>query len=334
MVRTVGGAFAAFRSNTVDLDADQTCTARTSRDYLIKQIRTLAGNDSAFPRLGGDPIHYGSFARRTKIRPLDDIDFMVVMNGNGTAEDHRGEGKSWLRIADNTAPLAAYPDAHGYVSSIKVLNRMRDELSRLPAYRKAEVRRNQQAVVLSLTSYSWSFDIVPAVPVIGGYFSTVLHYVIPDGSGDWMRTDPRKDQTWVTRINQRHNNLFLPLVRVLKHWNVNEAQTKPRLQSYYLEALAARVFDGAPLIQSLPDGAERFFSTAGIYVSQSCPDPKGLGPALDANVSSETKQKVRLALGEATQRVGYARMYERQGNQKDAIYWWGRVFGSNFPSYE
>ncbi|MEM6782209.1 MAG: nucleotidyltransferase [Bacteroidota bacterium] len=332
MAYTVGGAFTAFRSHTVDLDSDQTRTARTSRDYLIKQVRTLAGNDSAFPRLGGDPIHYGSFARRTKIRPLDDIDLMVVLDGTGTTEHHKGDGKCWLQISDQNAPLAAYPDSYGYVSSIKVLNRMRDELGKLSSYRKAEVRRNQQAVVLNLVSYDWSFDLVPAVP-IANFLGTVTHYLIPNGSGDWMRTDPRKDQAWVTRINQRHSNRFLPLVRLLKHWNVNGAQTKPRLPSYYFEALAARVFDGAPLIQSLPDGVAQFFSTVGVYVSQSCPDPKGLGPALDADISWDTKQKVIAALGEASERSGYARMYERQSNHEKAIYWWGRVFGSSFPTY-
>lgn len=332
MPYTVGGAFTSFRSTTVDLNPDQTRNARTSRDYLIKQIRTLAGSDSAFPRLCGEPIHYGSFARRTKIRPLDDIDFLVVLDPRETEERHQGNGKSWLKITDPSAPLAAFPDDHGYVSSVKVLNRMRDELQGLPVYRKAIVVRNQQAVVLNLTSYDWSFDIVPAVPVVG-YLGTVLHYLIPNGTGDWMRTDSRKDQAWVTQINQRHNNLFLPLVRVLKHWNVNGAPTKPRLQSYYFEALAARVFDGAPLIQSLPEGAARFFSTAGSYVVQTCPDPKGLGPALDAGVPWEIKEKVRTALGEASERAGYAQMYERQSDNEKAIYWWGRVFGSSFPSY-
>src|SRR5690554_1351734 len=103
MPYTVGGAFTAFRSTTVDLDPDQTRTARTSRDYLIKQMRTLAGSDSAFPRLCGDPIHYGSFARRTKIRPLDDIDFMVVLDGRGVEERHQGDGKSYLKIIDTSA---------------------------------------------------------------------------------------------------------------------------------------------------------------------------------------------------------------------------------------
>ena len=333
MPYTVNSAIRAFRSETVDLESTQTRTARASRDYLVRQVKVLAASDALFPRLAGDPVHYGSFARRTKVRPLDDIDSMVVLDGTGTSEQSAwGQGIS-VRIDRSTAPLATFDDGGGFVSSVRVLNRMKAELSGLPSYQKAEVRRNQQAVVLNLTSYPWSFDLVPAVGVEGFWSGQTDYYLIPDGSGHWMRTDPREDQERATRINGQHAGLFLPTVRLVKRWNTHGAHVKPTLGSYYVETLAGHVFDGAYAIESVQDGVSQFFSGAGLHLQSSCPDPKGLGPDLDADVSWDTKQKVSAALGEASERLKYARFYEGEGDNASAIYWWGRVFGSSFPSY-
>lgn len=300
---TVGSALRAFRMDTVDLSSTRVQQARNSRDYLVRHITSLAASDALFPPLAGGLVHYGSFARRTKVRPLDDIDSMVVLDGSGTSEQSAWWQSTSVRIDRSDAPLAGFDDGDGFVSSVRVLNRMKAELAGLSSYQKAEVRRNQQAIVLNLTSYPWSFDLVPAVGVGGLWSGATDHYLIPDGSGHWMKTDPRKDQERATRINGQHGGLFLPTVRLVKRWNTHGAHVKPTLGSYHVETLAGHVFDGAPAIQSVGDGVFRFFSAAGSHLSKSCPDPKGLGPDLDAGVSWDTKQKVLTALGEATERL-------------------------------
>lgn len=86
MSLTMGGAFSTFRTGAVDLDPTWTSTAGGSRDYLFSQLRSRATADATFPRLTGDYINFGSFARRTKIRPLDDIDMMPILDGTGTSQ--------------------------------------------------------------------------------------------------------------------------------------------------------------------------------------------------------------------------------------------------------
>ena len=331
MPYTVWGAFDQFRKQTVDLDAQEVKRARSSRDYLFEQIKKLANDDIYFPRLSGGFISFGSFARRTKIRPLDDIDILVLLNGTGTRDNQSQSDMygSWLKITKTDAPLAMFPDEHGYVNSTKVLNKIRNSLSKIPSYWKAELHKNQQAVTLDLLSYPWVFDIVPAVPIGDQY--RITHYLIPNGSGDWIRTDPRIDGDNVTKVNTQHNGSFLPVMRLLKYWN--NRTHKPVLQSYYFESLVIRVFMSAMTIQNYQQAIKYFFDTCPTYLWASCPDPKGLGPKLDANVPYETKKKVADALNEGSQFAGYAIMYEKQANEKDAIYWWGRVFGSGFPSY-
>jgi hypothetical protein len=220
MPYTVWGAFDAFRKNTVDLAPDVTKKARGSRDYLFDQLKLLSKNIWDFPRLGRGYIPYGSFARNTKIHPLDDIDFLVLLNGEWTtAKVATGTPHTyWLWINDVTSPLADFHDDYGYVNSTKILNKIKNSLASVNNYKKAEIRKNMQAVTLSLSSYAWTFDIVPAVPVndgSGGY----AYYLIPNGSGDWLHTDPRIDATNVTTLNTQHSGSLLPTIRLLKYWN-------------------------------------------------------------------------------------------------------------------
>lgn len=333
MAFTVWGAFDAFRRDSVDLASSTTSTARSSRDYLFGQLKLLDTNDSDFPDMSWSSyLSFGSFARKTKIRPLDDIDMMILLNGRGTESRHSGSGYTYrLKITDNSAPLASFHDGQGYVNSRRVLNQIKSSLSSVKNYRKAEIKRTQQAVVLNLASYDWVFDIVPALPVSDWSGTGTAYYLIPDGNGEWIRTDPRRDSESVTRINQQHNGNFLPVVRLLKYWN--RRTHKPRLASYYFETLAQQVFAYSWTIQGFPSAVQHFFQSCPGYLMSSCADPKGLGPPLDEGVDWNTKTKIRDAMNEAAQSAGYALMYEQQDNQKDAIYWWRQVFGPEFPTY-
>src|SRR5690349_10837630 len=90
MGRTVIAAFNDFQKNIVNLDSGITSIARRSRDWLLEQISEFPNRDSTFPKLYEEKnIFFGSFARRTKIRELDDIDLMVVLSAEeGYYSDH------------------------------------------------------------------------------------------------------------------------------------------------------------------------------------------------------------------------------------------------------
>ena len=333
MAYTVWGAFDGFRRDSVDLVSTTTNTARSSRDYLFEQLKSLDTNDPAFPDMvWSNYISFGSFARKTKICPLDDIDIMILLNGRGTESVYSGSGYTYLlRLTTSSAPLGSFHDGQGCVNSRRVLNQIKSSLSSVKNYRKAEIKRSQQAVVLDLASYAWAFDVVPALPVSDWPGTATAYFLIPDGNGAWMRTDPRKDGDNVTSINQRHGGEFLPVARLLKYWN--RRTHKPRLASYYFETLTQHVFAYSAAIQHYPSAIQYFFQTCPGSLMASCADPKGFGPPLDQTVDWDTKTKVRDAMNEAAQRAGYALMYEQQDNQKDAIYWWREIFGPEFPTY-
>lgn len=225
MAYTVNTAFAQFIQDEVELDAIQTKTARNSRDWLLSNIENLA-QTKKIPRLyGGKSIKHGSFARNTKIRPLDDIDLMVCYSGTGGVYHIVEENECYtISFSKGIQVLSNLCDEQGLLNSRKVIENLKGALANISGYAKADIHRNQEAATLQLTSYPWNFDIVPC------FMTTSDFYLIPDGKGNWKKTDPRIDQQRITRINQANNGQLLGLIRLMKYWkNRNGAIEYPRI---------------------------------------------------------------------------------------------------------
>ncbi|HBK0761939.1 TPA: nucleotidyltransferase, partial [Escherichia coli] len=105
MALTVTAAFNEFQRNIVNLDSSQTDRARASRDWLLGRMNTFPNNDVYFPIIYPD-IHtgFGSFARRTKIRPLDDIDLMFGLDGDDCVYSE-SDGKIIITAREGTVRL-------------------------------------------------------------------------------------------------------------------------------------------------------------------------------------------------------------------------------------
>ena len=94
----------------VNLDSNRTTTARSSRNWLIDQINSIASKEEDFPILYSEKnIFFGSFARNTKIRELDDIDLMICLSADGATYS---ENSSWtnnieINISDSRYRLCS-----------------------------------------------------------------------------------------------------------------------------------------------------------------------------------------------------------------------------------
>lgn len=325
---TAPHAFEEFQQHRVNLNPDSVRKARGSRDYLQEQLIMVRDGNPNFPRITGQFKPFGSFARNTKIRPLDDIDMLVMLNWQD-AQAFQASWDSYTFLVSTTSelsPLRPYLDEYGWVSSTKILGQIKGGLKQVQNYKKSEIKRTGVAVVLNLLSYDWAFDIVPALPVADWSGST-LHYLIPDGRGNWMRTDPRIDQELVTNANQNQNGYLLPLIRLIKYWNVR-SRAAIRLASYHLEALLINAFgSGIPAIEtkvrwSVPCAFRQLAS----HVINPCPDPKRLGPNLDKDMTWEDKVKIHNAANRHAQYAQNAVHCEQQGYHEDSIAWWESVF--------
>ena len=244
MSKTVVTAFNEFLKYTVNLDIDETKTARNSRDWLSGKIELFPNKEgSSFPWLYSEKhIHFGSFARRTKIRELDDIDMMICLKAEGSVYHEYPDGivitvpDSAGRLKKLCDSVANYPNPIYYLNSRKVINAFVAELKSVQQYSSADISRNMEAAVLNLFSYAWSFDIVPCFFTKPDSFERT-YYIIPDGQGKWKKTDPRKDRDRVSSINTKHNNNILNIIRTMKYWN---KKTHPvhSMKSYLLETYA------------------------------------------------------------------------------------------------
>lgn len=327
MATTVNGAFTEFNRDYVNLDSERTKTARKSRDWLIGQLNNLPTKIYDFPTLYTEKhIKFGSFARNTKIRPLDDIDLILTFKAAGATYTEYVYGKEYfINVPESATYLRPLCD-NGILNSRKLINKLVNGLSEIEHYKQADIHRRQEAATLSLTSYEWNFDIVPA------FFTTDDFYLIPDGNGNWKATDPRVDQTNVSSVNQKHNGKILQIIRTLKYWQ--RRASMPTLSSYLFEVIILNYFDNKTEVSEWIDvNLINFWAHFENAIYQPVADPKGFQGNLNqlsfdemCKVSEKAKSTKEKALEAYNAEID-------EKNQSKAISKWREIFGSDFPQY-
>lgn len=333
MASTVNNAFAEFLRDTVNLDPDETETARSSRDWLKKQINALPDRYSEFPLLV-DKYHlnYGSFARRTKIRELNDIDIMIGLHAQGSTHRYYDDHVELTVNAYANRLTALCHHGTSFLNSKKVLNKFKAGLSKVDQYKKAEVKYTQQAAVLNLTTYDWSFDIVPCFMTSEDIWGKT-YYLIPDGKGHWMKTDPRIDQELTTSVNQQHSGKVLNVLRLMKFWTKRPVTTT--IPSYLLETIIFKYYEAKTTVASgwpdveIPDLLDHLASV----ILWDVQDPKGIQGNINKLDFQERSRISAVATQHATD-ARQARQNETNNDHKASIETWQKVFGAFFPDFD
>lgn len=333
MATTVNTAFDEFLRDKVNLDPDDVQGARRSRDWLLEQIHKLPDTHTDFPLvLPKNDVFFGSFARRTKIRKLDDVDLISCLHATGgTYWDH---GSDSIEITvPTTSRLSAF--CHGttqQLNSIRIVNRYVKALADVPQYGSAEINRRSEAAVLKLTSYTWNFDIVPGFITAPDLFGQT-YYLIPNGSGHWKKTDPRKDRDNLAHVNQAHGGYVLNVIRIMKYWN--RRATMPTAPSYMFESMIVAYYAGrsekakqwvdmeiGPVLRHIADAV--------LYTVN---DPKGIQGDLNS-LSREQRTAIRERALLDADRADEARAWEQKQDHEKSINKWREIFGTEFPRYE
>lgn len=324
---TINSAFRTFMISSVRLSSTQVTAARISRDWLLKQIDGLSASDPAFPLLYPDAhLHFGSFARRTKCRPLDDIDLMVGIAALGGLYEDDGLGTCRITVPDGHR-LARCLDEEGHLNSRQVVNRFVQSLAAVPSYRQATLNRRGAAAVLNLESYSWVFDVVPAfltAPEVDGR----TYYLIPDGNGHWRKTDPRIDRNRATRINQEHGGYVLDVVRLVKLWV--KRKWGLQLGSYLTEALVLAYYatPGISANQYMDSNLRNVLSGMATLVLSDVQDPKGIDGNINT-LSFSDRLKASDAFLAAAAQCSEAIELEHS-NPAKAVRLWQALLGEDF----
>lgn len=326
---TVNACFEKFIQDTVNLVSERTNKARDSRDWLVLQIVNLANQGKIPPLYETSHIYYGSFARNTKIRPLDDIDLMVIFDAQGctTTDVSKRERMEYPIFLNNPNAkcLPNYCD-DALLNSRKMIEGIKKELTAIPTYSNADIHRNQEAVTLKLTSYEWNFDIIPA------FYTTTDFYVIPDGQGSWKGTDPRIDQNRATSANKNWDGKLLPIIRLVKYWK--EMYWGNKISSYLFENL---IIDWANNYKYLrpttyPEITKSILEYLQRNIMYDYIDYKGFQGNIN-DASFVDRCNLRCIVSNCLSGVYEAIQYERNYNYERAINKWVDIFKDKFPGY-
>lgn len=327
MVITVNQAFDEFLKNKVNLDSDISKKARSSRDNLIDNIKGFSGDDDFFTTYNDKILKFGSFAKKTKIRELDDIDIMFCLSAEGRTYTELENGFEINGVQADKDNSLCIDDTYK-LNSTKVINRFISKLKDLNDYKKSEIHKNHEAATLQLKSYTWNFDIVPCL------YTTSDIYLIPDGQGNWKKTDPRIDSDNVSRINQKHKGEVLNVIRLTKYWNrYNSTIT---ITSYLLETMILNYYDN--LIESEKYWVDLEFKKVINYliteILNDVDDPKGIQGNINL-FSSEERLKISEKAKSCYDKACEAEYFEIiDKDQKSAINKWRKIFGDEFPEYQ
>ena len=327
MPYTVGDCFDKFRKEVVDLDSEQTKTARVSRDFVMRNIKILS-QKGLLPRLySGMSLNFGSFERNTKKQELDDIDMMVCFNGVGGSYQTVLENKLYRVIFDKSIPVISdCLEDDGTLNSRKMVNQLIGALNQVEHYKKAEKHRDHEAARLQLSSYPWNFDIVPC------FYTAQQFYLIPDGQGNWKNTDPRIDRNRVTTCNQKHYGLVTQLIRLMKSWK--EQKWPEFVSSYMFEQMVLDYLESIPVQPALSwqVWALNVLGYMRTAIKNPVMDSKRIQGDLN-ELDKDTRDRLSLIASMSSLSASQAIKYEGNGEIQKAVNQWKLVFGEQFPDY-
>ncbi|MFF7587638.1 hypothetical protein ACFZCK_09150 [Kitasatospora purpeofusca] len=291
MALTVASAFNEFDSVVKPSPATWTKVCER-RDAVLKVI------GKAFPA-GGD-IRYqsakiiGSLGRNTACRPVDDIDLMVYLHIDADlwAQKYRGDSSEFLY-------------------------RVRRVLNEHSPVRKVGARG--QAVRFFYVD-GLSVDVAPVEKYTSG------NYGIPDGSGNWLTTNPVKHETYLTERNDAVSGDLKKIIRFAKKWNKAHSS---RLASFHLEMMVARTYG---TLGGNSRTALRLFFDYNLY-NLSVQDPAGFSGDLSSYLTQSNRDAVNDGLKAARDRADLALAAENRGDHREAIRLWRIILGNDFPIF-
>ncbi len=331
MATTVNAAFSEFIKETVNLNPDTVTKARDSRDNLLDNIAEFDDIDGFFDLCDSFNVHFGSFSRKTKCRELDDIDLMIGIAASG-ATYYQSDPWDNVRITagfSNDAQIDCKRD-DGTLNSTNVLNCFKKKLEYVREYSRSEIHRNGEAVTLNLKSKEWSFDIVPC-------FHTVQesngrsYYLIPNGKGNWKKTDPKIDMDYVSNVNQKCEGNVLEVIRLVKYWN--KRPTMASLPSYMLETMVLNCCETYGCEKWIDFAFRDVLNYISANISHIVQDPKGIQGNINKLTYAQMQSVSQRANSDYTKACEAIKYKTQDNNFQKSINMWGEIFGSNFPKY-
>src|SRR5712692_6418447 len=180
---TVSEAFDTFKSELELPDRKQKEAAAAQQDIRDQVAKHLYMAHSFLT---------GSYARHTKIVPLNDIDVFLLRNQQRVDLAPPG--------ATGTLPETALNDVAVAVQKAYPVT--------------ATVQKQNRSVNVQIRGLDFGFDLTPA------WWRNPSGYWIPDrSSGGWIPSDPDAHAAFMTKANEASDDKLKPLIKMVKHWS-------------------------------------------------------------------------------------------------------------------
>ena len=244
----------------------------------------------------------GSFARKTMLKPLRDIDKVVILHSDLEHLQSDTDGAQSAANIIETALRRHYPDA--------------------------QFGRSRHSIQLDLGEDTFSFDVVPAFESIDDTNDVMIMDLGNDGLSDsWKRSNTRRLIEVVSDRNRLCEGRFVHQVRYVKHWvrtALDEIIPGLHVESIAFGCIDERLDDDIAVERILSCGARLLGP-----VFEYC-DPTGadqLSKKLDHTEREIACQAFVRAAAIANEAVTHA----LAGRHDEANALWYSIFGEPFP---
>jgi hypothetical protein len=244
----------------------------------------------------------GSYRRRTLIRPVDDIDVLLVLNWDAY--------KSIIAL-----------DAAGATTALNLV-----EAALRTAYPTSEIVRFGRCIRIQFAGTGIGFDAVPA------FRFTADEFVIPDEDRNgWLTTNPREVERLVSEANSgRTEGWLVPEVKLLKAWkDARPKAERDLLHGYLLEVKTYHALQGPPTNERI--GMAELFEHFAAAVWNTTPDIWPQGEAPDSYLTLGQRLTAATLFSTAGQEARRAVNAENEGRTADAHAIWRALFGERYP---
>lgn len=299
---TVASAFDEFDDN-LKLDPDERQKAidchNEIRDILNAEDYTV------------DAFLQGSFARKTMIKPLRDIDMIILIH----PDLHRYVGEQ-TRVGFRTG-------AHG--GPLKVMELLKAALE--PHYPSATFSIGRHALTIDFGDGGFKFDVVPAFDTEEGPNADVL--IANTETEGWERSNTRQIIADVAERNQDCNGRLIHQVRMIKH----VVKYNSPIGDGFFGLLGESITFHA-VTESLSHAeacAAAFESGADMLEAGKVPDPTG-EDNLYLKLDAATAITAQRHFEQWAERAQAALDLAADGDEQGAVAIWHEIFGDEFPA--
>lgn len=243
--------------------SQENATVQKATEFL-KEMMTQVQKEGGFPNLAPEVVLVvGSHFRQTDLSPIEHIDIFLLFDPQLVEIN---EKESTLSVKNKEPLFSSSADASMHLLPLKMVSYVEAVLSKkFPT----TLTQSKQAVEIRLEQFSLKVRVTPA-------FSSGDCFYIPEERTEllWRKVSPQKEKEILEKVNLRHNNTLIPLIRYIKLWN--ETKNNESFRNYHIEAIAYFIFEEIPTpVKSLREALDQYVKSMSRYI-YNCPDPTQL----------------------------------------------------------